>query len=315
MTEEHADKTFSRKVKEESAKIIPSARHCRLAELAVILFSYGTLTGKEGERRLVISCEQEMIARKCFTLTEKTFNISVGLQKNERQFHLEVAGEDSVSELLSALKMNSSPEGELKNLGRISAVLLKTECCRRAFLRSCFLCFGSLSDPQKGYHLEFVCQKEEQAEQIAEILKDFEITAKITVRKKYYVVYLKEGSAIVDLLNILGTHVSMMELENFRILHEIAGDTNRRVNCETANLLKSVNAANSQIDDIEYIEKNVGLQTLPEQLYEIAVVRLEHRDATLKELGEFLDPPVGKSGVNHRLRKISEIADKIRGKI
>jgi len=314
MTEDRADKTFSRKVKEESAKNIPQARHCRLAELAVILFSYGTLTEKDGERRLVISCEQEMIARKCFTLTEKTFNISVGLHKNEHLYHMEIAGEEFVSEILSALKMNSAPIGELKNMGRVSAVLLKTECCRRAFLRSCFFCFGSLSDPQKGYHLEFVCQKEEQANQIAEILNDFEITAKITVRKKYYVVYLKEGSAIVDLLNILGTHVAMMELENFRILHEIAGDTNRRVNCETANLLKSVNAANSQIDDIKYIEKTVGLKTLPKPLYEIAVVRLEHDDATLKELGEFLDPHVGKSGVNHRLRKISEIAESLRGK-
>ena len=108
-------------------------------------------------------------------------------------------------------------------------------------------------------------------------------------------------------------HISMMNLENYRILHEIAGETNRRVNCETANLLKSVNAANSQIEDIEFIARTVGLSALPPALQEMAEVRLEHRDATLKELGEFLSPSVGKSGVNHRLRKIQEYATKLKG--
>ena len=313
MTDAKDDKTFSRKVKEETAKFIPSARHCRIAELAVILFSFGSLVEKDGERRLVISTEQEMIARKCFTLVEKTFNISVGLQKKEHIYHLEIAGEDLLSDLLSAVKMNDLPLGKIKAQDRISPVLIKTECCRRAFLRSSFLCFGSISDPQKGYHLEFVCQKESQAEQVLEVLSDFGINAKIISRKKYSVVYLKEGSAIVDLINIIGAHVALMDLENFRILHEIAGVTNRRVNCEAANLLKSVNAANAQIADIEFIEKTVGLSALPDPLLEMAKVRLEHSDASLKELGEFLNPQVGKSGVNHRLRKIQEFADKLKG--
>ncbi len=305
--------TFSQEVKEELARHIPKARHCQIAEFAVLLSHFGMISDENGEKRLIISCEQEMIARKCFTLTEKTFNIICGLQKNDRGYRIELVGADEIKDILSAVKMYSGDDSLFQKSEKVSSVLLKTECCRRAFLRSSFLCCGSISDPEKGYHLEFVLKSSEEADQIFEILKDFGIHSRIVLRKKYHVVYIKEGSAIVELLSILGAHVSMMNLENFRILHEIKGVTNRRVNCETANLLKSVNAANSQIEDIEYIENTVGLSALPPNLRQMAEVRLEHRDASLKELGEFLSPPVGKSGVNHRLRKIQEFAAKQRG--
>ena len=307
--------TFSREVKEELSKIIPKARHCRIAEYAVLFWHFGEIITENGCRRLIISCEQEMIARKCFTLTEKTFNIICGLQKNSRGFLLEITEEDAITDILSAVKMTDTGPLRFHRGEHVNNVLLKTECCRRAYLRSAYLCCGSISDPGKGYHLEFVLKNAEEAEQISEILKSFEINAKTVLRKKYHVVYIKEGQAIVELLNVLGAHVSMMNLENFRILHEIAGETNRRVNCETANLLKSVNAANSQIDDIEFIAETMGLSVLSPSLREMAEVRLQHPDASLKELGEFLDPPVGKSGVNHRLRKIQEFAEKHRGKI
>ena len=306
--------TFSQEVKEELARQIPKARHCQIAEFAVLLTHFGKIIPKEGGFCIRISCEQEMIARKCFTLAEKTFNIVIGLQKNDRNYLMEISDSDAAEDLLSAVKRYDKQTGTVSGSKRVSGVLLKTECCRRAFLRGCFLCCGSLSDPAKGYHLEFVCQSDEAADQIREVLLDFGIRSGKVVRKKYNVVYLKEGSAIVELLNVLGAHVSMMNLENYRILHEIAGETNRRVNCETANLLKSVNAANSQIDDIRFIEKTMGLSALTPALREVAEARLEHPDASLQELGEFLSPPVGKSGVNHRLRKIQEIAANKRGK-
>ena len=306
--------TFSQEVKEELAGKIPKARHCQIAEFAVLFRNFGSAPGENGKIRLLISCEQEMIARKCFTLAEKTFNIICGLQKNSHGYVMEIADGDVACDILSAIKMYDASEGTFRKDERISNVLLKTECCRRAFLRSTFFCSGSISDPGKSYHLEFVLKSRDEASQVEEILKSFEINAKTVLRKKYYVVYIKEGQAIVELLNVLGAHVSMMNLENYRILHEIAGETNRRVNCETANLLKSVNAANSQIDDIEFIAETMGLSVLSPSLREMAEVRLQHPDASLKELGEFLDPPVGKSGVNHRLRKIQEFAEKHRGK-
>ena len=194
----------------------------------------------------------------------------------------------------------------------VSPLLIKNSCCQRAFLRGAFLCIGSMSDPQKSYHLEFVCTDEDKARQLQSVIQGFDIEAKIVLRKKYYVVYLKEGSGIVDLLNVCEAPIALMKLENLRIVKEMRNSVNRRVNCETANITKTVTAATRQIEDIIYIRDHYGLENLPEPLSQMAEVRLENPDAPLKELGEYLDPPVGKSGVNHRLRKLSELADRIR---
>lgn len=178
--------------------------------------------------------------------------------------------------------------------------------------RGAFLAAGSLSDPEKFYHFEIVCASLEKAVQLQNVILTFDIDAKIVVRKKYYVVYIKEGSQIVELLGLMEAHVALMELENIRILKEMRNSVNRQVNCETANINKTVSAAVKQLADITYIRDTVGLDYLPELLSEVAQVRLEMPDATLKELGENLSHPVGKSGVNHRLRKISAVAESLR---
>lgn len=184
----------------------------------------------------------------------------------------------------------------------------------REFLRKSFLEIGSMSNPEKGYHLEFVCENDAQAEKIAETMKLFDIEAKTVLRKRYTIVYLKESEDIVNLLNVMGAHNCLMNLENLRILKDMRNSINRRVNCETANISKTVSAASKQIEDIQYIREHYGFENLSENLREIAEVRLAYPDAALKELGAYLVPPVGKSGVNHRLRKLSELADSIRGK-
>ena len=150
------------------------------------------------------------------------------------------------------------------------------------------------------------------AKQITELISVFSIEAKTVLRKRAHVVYLKEGDQIVDMLGIMEAHVSLMELENIRILKDMRNTVNRKVNCETANINKTVSAAVKQLEDIEFIKEERGLDALPEGLEDIARLRLSHPSATLKELGELLNPPVGKSGVNHRLRKIGEIAEKLR---
>lgn len=172
---------------------------------------------------------------------------------------------------------------------------------------------GSISDPEKGYHFEIVCDNPERAELISSIIHNFGIDSKVIARKRYHVVYIKDGTMIVDMLNLMGAYSSLMDMENIRILKDIANNVNRKVNCEAANLNKTVNAAVRQIEDIEYIIKVKGIHYLPDNLVELAQARLEARDASLKELGEMINPPIGKSGVNHRLRKISEIADHLRG--
>ena len=214
--------------------------------------------------------------------------------------------------ILQATKLTEEYQNGFEEIHIVNPIVVQQPCCRRAFIRGAFLAAGSMSDPEKSYHFEIVCAAEAMAEQVKELICSFEMDAKIVRRKKVYVVYVKEGSQIVDILNIMEAHVSLMELENVRILKEMRNTVNRKVNCETANINKTVSAAVKQMDDIRYIQAVIGLDGLPDNLREMALVRLERPDATLKELGEALNPPVGKSGVNHRLRKLGILADDLR---
>ena len=286
--------SFSSTVKEELARQVSPARHCQIAELAAITNFCGQYgRDKDGGYTIGFLTENESVVRKGFTLLKKTYNINTDVAISDEQ----------MQGLLSKIGNLDEP---------VSSLLIKNSCCQRAFLRGAFLSIGSMSDPQKSYHFEFVCTDENKARQLQSVIQGFHIDAKIIHRKKYYVVYLKEGESIVDMLNICEAHVALMELENMRILKEMRNSINRRVNCETANIAKTVSASTRQIEDIEYIRDHYGLSKLPDSIRQMAEVRLEHPDAPLKELGEYLDPPVGKSGVNHRLRKLSEFAEKLR---
>ena len=169
-----------------------------------------------------------------------------------------------------------------------------------------------MSNPAKGYHLEIVCMSGKKAEQLQSVMHAFEIEAKVVIRKKSHVVYLKEGSQIVDLLNVMEAPVALMEFENVRILKDMRNTVNRKVNCETANIHKTVSARSNRWKILHNIKNTVGLDELPEGLEEIAKIRLQYPEATLKELGDLLTVPLGKSGVNHRLRKLSNMAEKLR---
>ena len=288
--------SFSAEVKEELAKHISPARHCQMAELSAMLHyagQYGLM--EDGTLTIGFQSENEAVLRKGFTLLKKAYNIDtvIGVKGQKKADLLAIMGDLS---------------------GPADTSLLKQACCRRAFIRGAFLSCGSISDPTKGYHLEFVCETDRQALQIQEAIHSFDIEAKVVRRKKYDVVYLKEGAGIVDLLNVMGAHVSLMNLENLRIEKEMRNSINRQVNCETANITKTVNAASRQLEDIQLIQTHIGLSGLPEHLREIALVRLAHPESSLQELGGYLNPPVGKSGVNHRLRKLSEIASQIQVK-
>lgn len=191
--------------------------------------------------------------------------------------------------------------------------LLERTCCKRAYIRGAFLASGSISDPNKAYHFEIVCHSEELAQKLQMLFSCFEVEGKYVERKGHSVLYLKEGSQIVDALNIMEAYVALMNFENVRILKEMRNSVNRQVNCETANINKTVNAAVKQVNDIELIRDTIGLDELPDSLREMALLRLEYPEAALKELGNYLESPVGKSGVNHRLRKLAAIAEGLRG--
>ena len=185
---------------------------------------------------------------------------------------------------------------------------LSRKCCKRAFIRGLFLSQGTMSDPEKVYQLEIDCISGAFADFVSELLSQLDIHVKRIERRGHAVVYLKEGDAIADFLALTGASRSILDLENIRVVKDVRNVVNRRVNCETANLQKSVSASLSQIDDIRLIETRIGLDKLPSSLKEIALARLQYPDDTIEELGTRLDPPVGKSGVNHRLRRLREIA-------
>lgn len=312
--------SFSSRVKDELSRQMSTARHCQIAEIAAIISLCGRIQISEEDRYCIrIHTENVAVARKCFTLLRKTFNIGTDIAirrnaylKKTRTYIIMVREHADALKVLSATKiLNSSGEiGEDLSLTR--NVVVQNACCRRAFIRGAFLAAGSISDPEKFYHFEIVCSTMEKAEQLKSLTASFDIDAKIIKRKKYYVVYIKEGSQIVDLLNVMEAPVALMELENIRILKEMRNSVNRQVNCETANINKTVSAAVKQIEDITFIKDTIGFEQLPENLEEIARERLLRPDATLKELGETLNPPVGKSGVNHRLRKLCSLADDLR---
>ena len=275
--------SFSSDVKTELAKHCSKKKHCMIAELAAMIMFEGKISVAPLE--LTFGSENPTLLGKYAILMKRAFHIDISKPLTE--------------------------EDCKKIVEAIQSLYLEKTCCKRAFIRGAFMATGSMSDPNKSYHFEIVCKTVEQAERLQELMQEFETDAKIVERKHHHIVYLKEGSQIVDMLNVMEAYVSLMNLENVRIIKEVRNSINRKVNCETANINKTVNAAIKQIADIELIRDTVGLDQLPKPLQEIALVRLEYPEAPLKELGNYLNPPVGKSGINHRLRKIAAFAENL----
>lgn len=218
---------------------------------------------------------------------------------------------DNMREFLIEMGILAEEEGGITLNVSIPKKLISSDLKKKAYIRGAFLGSGSMTDPEKQYHLEFVTHSEEYAQELMKLLGTYNLNAKVIPRKGIYVVYIKEGEQIVDVLNILGAHNALLEAENVRIIKDMRNNVNRLVNCETANLSKTVNASVRQTEAIKLIEKTTGLSRLPDQLREIAELRLANPGISLKELGDMLDPKVGKSGVNHRLRKIEKFAEEL----
>ena len=311
--------SFSFNVKKELTCVPLGARHCQLAELAALIMMAGEIHYENKQFSIKFQTENAAIARKYFTIIKKAFNINTEIVlKTSKKFHkkqtyvLVTKDSDEAHKILVATTLLKFEGGHPTLRDHVDLTMIQSTCCKRAYLRGAFLGAGSVSDPEKGYHLEFVNPNKKHAVFLQDIMTSMEMEPKVVERKGNFVLYLKEGTQIVDLLNVMGAHVALMELENVRIVKEVRNNVNRIVNCETANLKKTVSAAVRQTQDIEYVQKTIGISALPENLQEIAMYRLEYPSSSLKELGELLSPPVGKSGVNHRLKKISEIAEQIR---
>ena len=306
--------TFSGEVKEELSKNLAEKEHCHIAEIAAIIGMCGKVAIDSRERYSIkVRTENVSVARKYFTLLRKTFNIdtetlvSANKSKGHMTYTLIIKRHEDAMRVLQETKLMDD-DGEISE----EFSIIRRPCCKRAYLRGAFLAAGSISNPEKSYHIEIVCANRKRANQIKMLINGFRLDSKVILRKNSYVVYLKEGSQIVDLLNIIEAPISLMKMENVRILKEMRNTVNRKVNCETANINKTVSAAAKQAEDIAFIQKTIGVSKLPETLQEVARLRLAHPEASLKELAELSASEIGKSGINHRLRKLSEIAEELR---
>lgn len=311
--------SFSSKVKGEICRYIDISREEALAQISAIMKVSGTLAFTGKGLTFKITTENPASARLIFTLLKEHFDIhsklmvkkSNSLKKNNIYMVL-ISEEMGVRNLLTETGIFRDIDGVMSLDYGISKTMVNTDETRRAYVRGAFLGGGSISNPEKTYHLEFVTHSEEYANDLCKLINSFGLNSKVIQRKSSHIIYIKEGEQIVDLLNIIGAHTSLLELENIRIMKEMRNNVNRLVNCETANLSKTVNAAVRQVESINLIQSRIGLQRLPKNLREVAELRLNYPDESLKELGEMLNPPVGKSGINHRLRKIEKIADELR---
>lgn len=289
---------------------------CIQAELSALIRMNGSLSFSNRKLVVDIQTENAAIARRIYTLLKKSYDVQVELlvrkkmrlKKNNVYI---VRLSHQAKEILEDTKIIG--EG-FTIIHDISPELVKKKCCKRSYLRGAFLAGGSVNNPEtSSYHLEIFSLYKEHNDSLCELMNTFGLNSKTLERKKGYINYLKEAEKITEFLNVAGAHNALLRFEDVRIVRDMRNSVNRLVNCETANLNKTIGASIRQVENIRYINATVGLQILPEKLREIAELRLNYTDVTLKELGEMVSGgAISKSGINHRLRKIDAIAEKLR---
>ena len=239
--------------------------------------------------------------------------IGEGLSPGKGHAFLLTIGPENLSEqILRETGILLIKEGNNYISDGIYGGLIRTKCCKKSYLRGVFMGAGTVNDPEKGYHLEFVCASLNLANDLKKMINSFvDLNSKIVKRKNNYIVYMKNYGYIRDTLALMGAHSQVLEFENVKIKRELMNETVRITNCDNANTDRVLDAAERQIAKIKKIDREIGLRRLPDKLREVAMLRLEYPEASLTQLGEMMDPPLKKSGINNRIRKIEEVADRI----
>lgn len=304
--------SYSAEVRNELARIVGEQECCKVAELASLMRMGGTmLIGGNNNLGINFTTENAAVARKTLTLIKSGFHLKTEVVvsrgrrlKKNNSYLIKVVPSPVVTDLLSVLGIM---RGDNLNVSSDSGILRKA-CCRRAYLRGAFLGGGSVNKPEGNYHLELVTGNLDFAKTLVRLMKYFSLPVGMTERKNDYIVYLKDGDAIAAFLQLIGAHNALLTFENVRVVKDMRNQVNRLVNCETANLQKTVNAAVRQVSYIQLIAQRKGLNKLPHSLREAAHIRLAYPEATLQELVDAMGGRVGRSGMNHRLRKLEQIA-------
>lgn len=312
--------SFSTETKNELSRSVPEKKCCQLAEIAGFLRVSGSLRlAGGGKFKIVISTDNPAVARHYKKLIKEYFQVETELEVGEapgpkkgRAYFLTIGPEMRSEQILRETGILLVREGNNYISDGIYGDLIKTKCCRKSYLRGIFMGSGSVSDPARSYHLEFVCASKNLATDLRKMINTFvDLSAKIVERKDKYVVYMKNSEYICDTLAIMGAHAQMLTFENVKIQKGMVNKAVRMTNCDTANTDRTLDASQRQIDNIRKIQEAMGLNRLPEKLQQAAKLRLEYPEASLVQLGEMMDPPMKKSGINNRFRKIEEIASKL----
>lgn len=309
--------SFAAQTKKELT-LIESKPCCSRAELAALIRMNGTVQLSHKKVLLDISTENAAIARRIFTLIKQQFQLQAEvlvrkkMQLRKNNVYI-VRVPTRVEEMLKSLNII---EDGFQFVTGIDKNITRKKCCRRAYLRGAFLAAGSVNNPEgSSYHLEIASMYEDHCHALCDLANTYGLNARCIERKKGFIFYLKESEKIIEFLNIIGAHQALLKFEDVRIMRDMRNSVNRIVNCETANLNKTIGASMRQIDNIRLLEREIGLENLPDKLREVAEVRLKYPDMNLKELGDMMGGKVTKSGVNHRLRKIDQMAEQIRKNI
>lgn len=307
--------SFASEIKKELTNV-EADTCCMESELAALIRMNGTFSLSNREYILDVQTENAAIARRIYMLIKKLYPYPVELlvrkkmrlKKNNVYIVRMTEQAKLVLEDLEILK------GPLSINPNIPEKYQQETCCKRAYLRGAFLAGGSVNNPEtSSYHLEIYSSDKEHNDALCTLMNEFSLHARTLERKKGFITYLKEADKITELISNIGAHQALFKFEDVRIVRDMRNSVNRLVNCETANLNKTIGAAFRQVENIKFISRTVGLEALPDKLREIASLRLEHQDVSLKELGEYVSgATISKSGINHRLRKIDEFAEKVR---
>lgn len=315
---------FYVETKGELARAMPDSECCIISELAAIARSCGRLESGhnhcESGKVFEISTESAAVARKIMAFVRTVFCVKPKVRFADRrcglpgnQYIVELPCDISAFATLQDIGVISQRRGSASLRNGVPWPLLSRQCCLRAYLRGVFLSRGYVQNPEKEYHMEFITDSLIHAEGIVRIAESFNVMPKITERKKGYMVYVKGGDDVAQLLRVMGAHSAVLTLESVRVLRGVRGDVNRVVNCETANVTKAVDAGLAQITAIRKIDEIIGLGSLSPGLQEIAELRLTNPEMTLRELGQALSPPISKSAVNHRMRRLTYLAQRLDG--
>ena len=312
--------SFSSMAKDELIRLPLGKECCMLSELSALTQTSGSLAFRGlGRVQVTYRVENAALARRIFLLLRTRLGMTARLHfvqhtrlGGRRSCVLTLGDQDSQTLLLALHMMEQDEEGHISLRHTAPRHPMTRQCCRRAFLRGAFLGCGSVTSPEKGYHFEWVAEDQSLRQTLNRLLEKSGLPVHEHVRRGQNVIYLKGAQEITDVLALMGATHAVLEMENIRITKQMRAGANRASNCDEHNSERMLNAADEQIEAIKLISIQRGLFTLPPGLREMARLRLEHTSLSLAELGQLMEPPVGKSGVNHRMRRLMDIANEIR---